>query len=211
MSYVVAITGGIGSGKSAVADAFARRGIEVIDTDAIAHALTAPRGTAIEALRKKFGDEIITPEGALDRAKMRARAFSDPAARRELEAVLHPLIRAESVRRVAASGSPYVVLVVPLLVESGVSRYEIQRVLVVDCEEDRQVERVIARSGLAAGEVRRIMRSQASRAERLRLADDVIENDGVLAELDEEVETVHQLYLRLARLGHAHRPETGGD
>ena len=211
MSYVIAITGGIGSGKSAVADAFARRGIDVVDTDDIAHALTAPRGPAIESLRRIFGEEIISPEGALDRAKMRARAFSDLAARRALEAVLHPLILAESARRVAASGSVYVVLVVPLLIESGVSRYDIERVLVVDCEEERQVERVIARSGLAGEEVRRIMRSQAGRAERLRLADDVIENDGTLAELDGEVETVHQLYLRLARLGHAHRLKTGGD
>ena len=146
MPFLVGLTGGIGSGKSAVAELFARRAITVIDTDAIAHELTAPGGAAIQALRAEFGPESIAADGALDRARMRALVFRDPAARRRLEHILHPFIRAESAARASAAPGPYVILMVPLLVESGVQQgnggWRYQRVLVVDCAEDRQVERL---------------------------------------------------------------------
>lgn len=197
---VVGLTGGIGSGKSAAAAEFARLGAAVIDTDAIAHELTAAGGAAIEPIRRAFGDAVVTPAGALDRDRMRAIAFSDPQARRRLEAILHPLIRAEAERRIAAeAAAPYVVLVVPLLVETGALRERVSRVLVVDCPETLQIERVRARSGLDEAQVRHIFAAQASRAERLAAADDVIDNSGTLAALRQSVAQLHRYYLRLAR------------
>jgi dephospho-CoA kinase len=198
MTFVVSLTGGIGSGKSVVADLFARRGIAVVDTDAIAHELTSPGGGAIEAIQESFGSDFITPEGALDRARMRALVFRDPQSKRRLERILHPRIRAESAVRIAAAGSPYVVLVVPLLVEAGVDRTRYQRVVVVDCDENVQVERVMRRSQLADDEVRRIMASQVGRQERLDAADDVVDNSGELDDLEPQVEALHQRYLVLA-------------
>jgi dephospho-CoA kinase len=199
MPLVVALTGGIGSGKSSVAEAFARRGIAVVDTDAIAHEITAPGQPATRAIAGTFGPDYLTPEGALDRARMRERVFADAGARRQLEAILHPLIRAEALRRVAAAASPYVALVVPLLVETGAWRDAAHRVLVVDCPEALQVERVMKRSGLTADAVRAIMGAQVSRSERLARADDVVLNDADLAALEVAVETLHQRYLELAR------------
>jgi dephospho-CoA kinase len=204
MTLVVGLTGGIGSGKSAVAELFARRGVTVVDTDAIAHELTAPGGAAIEAIRAAFGSEYITPEGALDRVRMRALVFRDPDSKRRLERILHPRIRSESAARVAAAESPYAVLVVPLLVEAGTDRNRYQRVVVVDCSEDAQVERVMRRSNLAEDEVRRILASQVDRQQRLEAADDVVENSGELAELDPQVERLHLRYLALARELAAH-------
>jgi dephospho-CoA kinase len=201
MPYVVALTGGIGSGKSSVAEAFARRSVAVIDTDAIAHELTAPGQPATRAIAAAFGPEYLTPEGALDRARMRDRVFADPHARRQLEAILHPRIRTVALARVAAAASPYVVLVVPLLVETGAYRDAAARVLVVDCPEALQIERVIRRSGLAADAVRRIMATQASRGDRLARADEVLVNDGDLAALDAAVEALHRRYLELAHAG----------
>lgn len=208
MPFLVGLTGGIGSGKSAVAEFFVRRGITVVDTDTIAHELTVPGGAAIQAIRAEFGPESITADGALDRARMRALVFRDSAARRRLEHILHPLIRAESAARASAAPGPYVVLVVPLLVESGVRqgnggrRY--QRVLVVDCAEDKQVERVTRRSGLPEDEVRRIIASQAGRRARLAAADDVIDNGGALADLEPQVERLHRHYLTLAEKSSYH-------
>jgi dephospho-CoA kinase len=199
MPLVIGLTGGIGSGKSAAADAFARLGATLVDTDVIAHALTAPGGAAIDAVRALFGDDMIDATGAMDRAKVRARVFADPSARKRLEATLHPMIRRESAARVKAARGPYVVLVVPLLVESASSRASVDRVLVVDCPVELQVARVRARSGLAEDEVRRIIAAQVSRESRLAAADDVIDNSGTLDALHAQVERLHERYLALSK------------
>lgn len=198
MTFLVGLTGGIGSGKSAAADIFGELGATVVDTDAIAHELTAPGGAAIEPIRSAFGGEVIAPNGALDRAAMRRKVFADAQAKARLEGILHPMIRAEADRRSAASSAPYVVLVVPLLVESGSYRSRVQRVAVVDCPEDIQVARVMSRSGLTADEARAIMAAQASRAQRLAVADDIIDNGGALAALRPRVEGLHRQYLEMA-------------
>lgn len=198
MAFVVGLTGGIGSGKSAAADEFARLGAAVIDTDAIAHELTAPGGSAIDAIRRQFGAEFIDSAGALDRARMREAAFTDPARRKQLEMILHPMIRAESTRRIGASRAPYIVYVVPLLIESPDHRKRVQRVLVLDCPESLQIERVRARSDLSAGQVVAIIKSQVSREKRLAAADDVINNSGSIDALQQAVRKLHEKYLQLA-------------
>jgi len=198
MAFVVGLTGGIGSGKSAVAGLFARRGVAVIDTDEIAHELTRPRGAAIEAIRAAFGAGLIGADGSLDRARMRKLAFDDAAARKKLEAILHPLIREESARRRERADSAYAILVVPLLVEGGVDRSRYARVLVVDCTEVQQVERVMRRSGLPEKEVRAILAAQATREQRLARADDVIDNSGLPEALERQVSRLHEQYLTLA-------------
>ncbi|NMG73573.1 dephospho-CoA kinase [Aromatoleum diolicum] len=197
--YVVGLTGGIGSGKSAAADRFAALGIAVVDTDAIAHALTAPGGPAIAAIRQSFGDDVITSDGALDRKAMRDRAFADPTIRRQLEAILHPAIRAESERLIGEARTPYVVLVVPLLVESGKYRERCQSLCVVDCPTDVQIARVMSRSGLDEAQVRAIMATQASREQRLAAADEVIDNSGERNVLVSQVDRLHHKYLDAAR------------
>lgn len=191
---VIGLTGGIGSGKSTVADLFAGRGATVVDTDAIAHELTAPGGAAIEAIRQRFGEEVLRADGALDRDAMRERAFGDPQARAALEAILHPMIRAESQRRIAAARGAYVVHVVPLLVESGNAAGRFDRVLVVDCPEPVQVQRVMKRSGLSAERVATILAAQASREQRLAAADDVVDNAGAPGELVAQVDALHRRY-----------------
>ena len=200
-AFVVGLTGGIGSGKSAAADEFARLGATIVDTDAIAHELTAAGGEAIPALRGLFGPEYFDASGAMDRAKVRAAVFADPAAKKNLEALLHPMIRAESERRIAASDKEYVVYVVPLLVESGSYRERVQRVAVVDCPEALQMQRVLRRSRLAEDEVRRIIASQVPRAQRLAAADDVIDNSGTLDALHKQVRKLHLKYTALAQAG----------
>jgi len=200
MAYVVAITGGIGSGKTAVSDLLQRHGAVVVDTDVIARELTAPHGSAMAALVETFGNGIVAPDGSMDRAAMRKLVFSEPDARQRLEAVLHPRIRAEAARQVAAARAPYVVLVVPLLVESKAAYQDlIDRTLVVDCPEPVQIERTMRRSGLSRAEAERILASQSSRADRLALADDVIVNDGSLETLSSEVARLHAGYLEAAR------------
>jgi len=200
MTYVVGLTGGIGSGKSAVADLFAALGVNVVDADAVAHALTRAGGSAMPAVCAEFGDGVADADGALDRAAMRARVFADPPVRRRLEAILHPMIREESERRLAAgAGAPYAILMVPLLVESGSYRQRVNRIAVVDCAEETQIARVMSRNGLAREEVERILAAQATRAERLAAADDVIDNDGALAALAPQVERLHTEYLSYAR------------
>ncbi len=199
--FCVGLTGGIGSGKSAVAAMLAQRGAGVIDTDAIAHAITAAGGAAIPAIAAAFGEEYLNPQGALDRAKMRVRVFADEQARRQLEAILHPMIRERvdaELQRLAPL-HPFLVLVVPLLIETGAYRDQIDRVLVVDCPEALQIARVQARSGLAEEQVRAILAAQASRVQRLAAADDVIANTGTLAELETAVDALFQHYLRLAQ------------
>lgn len=200
--FVIGLTGGIGSGKSAAAEAFARLGAAVVDSDEIARRLTDPGGAAMPHIRSLFGDAFVAASGAMDREAMRRRVFSDPAAKLALERLLHPMIRAESQRQIAEATPPYVVHVVPLLVESPDYRARVDRVLVVDAPEETQVARVGARSGLAPEEVRAIMRSQASRAERLAAADDVIDNGGGLDALRAQVEALHVKYLALAQTAH---------
>jgi dephospho-CoA kinase len=202
MSFIVGLTGGIGSGKTTVADLFARRGAALVDTDAIAHELTGPQGAAMAAIAAAFGAAVLRPDGGLDRAAMRAVVFSDRSAKARLEAILHPLIRQQSAARCKAATSghaPYVLLVVPLLVETGSYRQRADRVLVVDCDESVQISRVMARSGLAADAVKAIMATQASRAERRAVADDVVLNEGGLEALLPQVEGLHLRYLDLAR------------
>jgi dephospho-CoA kinase len=199
MSFVVALTGGIGSGKSAAAEAFARLGASVVDTDAIAHELTQAGGAAVPEVARVFGNEVIGESGAMDRKKVRERVFADPLARQALERLLHPLIREESQRRIAAAKGPYVIHVVPLLVESGEYRSRVDRVLVIDCPEELQIERVRARSGLTHAEVRAIIAAQATRAERLAAADDVIENGGTVDALRKQVAAFHRKYLQYSR------------
>jgi len=196
--YVVGLTGGIGSGKSTVADLFVARGAALVDTDALAHALTAPGGAAMPALEARFGPEIVRADGGLDRTAMRHRVFADPAEKQVLEAILHPLIRAESDRRCAAATTPYVILAVPLLVESGSYRARCDRILVVDCDPEVQVARVMARSALPESEVRAIIATQATRAARLAVADDVIENGGSPQALPAQVDALHHAYLAAA-------------
>jgi dephospho-CoA kinase len=199
MKLVVGLTGGIGSGKSAAADEFARLGAAVVDTDLIARELTEAGGSAIPAVERIFGKDMIGRSGAMDRGKMRERVFADAAAKKALEALLHPMIRDESQRRIQAAQAPYVVHVVPLLVESADYRTRVDRVLVVDCPEALQIERVRARSALPEAEVRAIMASQATRAERLAAADDVIDNAGTLDALRRQVAALHQRYLQYSR------------
>lgn len=201
MPYVVGLTGGIGSGKSAAAQVFEELGATVVDTDAIAHALTAPGGDAIEPIRAAFGPDYITPEGGLSRPRMRALVFADAAKKSLLESILHPLIRERSGALVRAASGPYVILMVPLLVESGDYRRRCQRILVVDCPEELQIERVVARSGISAAQVRAIMATQVTRELRLAATDDVIDNSRDLAHLRREVEALHLRYLRFAAAG----------
>ena len=198
MSFVVGLTGGIGSGKSAAAEEFARLGASVVDTDAIARELTERGGAALPQIKSLFGDAFLAASGAMDREAMRSRVFSDPAAKQTLERLLHPMIRAEAERRIAAARGPYVVYVVPLLIESGDYRGRVNRVLVLDAPEALQVERVRLRSRLAEGEVRSIMAHQVARAARLAAADDVIDNAGTLDALRQQVSALHSRYVDLA-------------
>ncbi|TFZ03997.1 dephospho-CoA kinase [Ramlibacter humi] len=181
----IGLTGGIGSGKSTVLAMLAQRGAAVIDADAISRATTAAGGAAIAAIAQKFGPAFITPEGALDRERMRAHAYAQPAARRELEAIVHPLVGQESARQVQAAldaGARCIVFDIPLLVESGRWRQQVDRVMVVDCTPATQVARVMARSGLTAAEVEAIIAAQAQRPLRLAAADLVVFNDTLTIE-----------------------------
>ncbi len=196
--FVVGLTGGIGSGKSTVADALAALGATLVDTDAIAHELTGPQGAAMPAIRAAFGDGVIAADGRLDRAAMRALAFSDPEARARLEAILHPMIRQLSDARISAASGPYALSVVPLLVESGNWKGRVDRVLVVDCPESVQIERVMRRNGLPRAQVEAILAAQATRAQRLAAADDVVDNAGPPEALASQVDALHRRYLELA-------------
>lgn len=192
---VVGLTGGIGCGKSTAAELFAKHGADIVDTDAIAHLLTQSGGDGIAAIRAAFGGDFITADGALDRARMRSLIFSDAAAKQRLELILHPLILEQARMQLARlHTSPYIILVVPLLAESPEFRKLIRRILVVDCSETTQVARVTGRSGLGEEEVRAVIAQQASRAERLRLTDDVIHNDTGMDRLAEQVAVLHQKY-----------------
>ncbi len=198
MPLVVVLTGGIGSGKSSVAAILQELGAAIIDTDEIAHRLTAPGAPGASVIAEQFGADYLGPDGALDRSRMRSLVFADLAARKKLEAILHPMIRAAVNAAVQTAQGPYVVIVVPLLIETAAYGDLAQRVLVVDCSEDQQIARVMERNGLAADSVRRIMANQVSRAERLRHADDILSNAHGLAALRTSTAALHRKYLGLA-------------
>ena len=201
MTFSVGLTGGIGSGKTTVAGLFASKGAALVDADEISRKLTAAAQPAITEIARKFGPQFVAADGSLDRKRMRDLVFADPSAREDLEAILHPLIRHESTRQIQASTAPYVVVVVPLLVEIGALRGMINRILVVDCEPEIQIRRVMDRSGLSRNEVLSIIASQASRQQRLREADDIIQNDSGLEALYEQVNPLHLRYIGLATNG----------
>lgn len=193
---VVGLTGGIGSGKSTVADLFAELGVAIVDTDDIAHWLTRTGGDAIPALRAEFGERYIGCDGALDRVAMRKLVFSDNAAKQRLERLLHPLILAKTETELGRiDAAPYTILVVPLLAQTPAFRKLVRRVLVVDCDEATQLARIVRRSRLNEAEARAIVASQTPRIERLALADDVICNDGDLDSLADQVDALHRNYL----------------
>lgn len=201
MSFVVGLTGGIGSGKSTVAERFATFGVAVVDTDAIAHDMTGAQGAAMSLIGAVFGPSVLLADGGLDRAAMRRLVFSDSSAKSRLEAILHPMIRRESEARCReATAAPYVLLVVPLLVESGNYRKSVDRILVVDCDKTVQISRVMERSGLSDDEVQAIMGTQAARSERLAVADDVVFNSENLEKLEPQITALHQRYLELAEM-----------
>lgn len=195
--YLVGLTGGIASGKSTVAGAFRRLGITVIDADVVSRQVVEPGSPLLAALADRFGSAILDPDGRLNRARLRALVFSDAAALAALNSLTHPVIRARLLADAAAADGPYVLLEVPLLVEGGLSR-EVDRILVVDCDEARQRERLVARDGSGPAEVDAILKAQASRAARLAAADDVVENSGSLADLDVAVADLDRRYRALA-------------
>ena len=201
MAFTVGLTGGIGAGKTTVAGLFADLGAGVVDTDEIARALTAPGQAAVDEIAQRFGPQFITADGALDRMRMRKLAFEDARAKRDLESILHPLIRREAERRIANSAAPYIIVVVPLLLESGAYWQVVQRVLVVDSDRETRIDRVRHRSNLPREEILAIISSQVGQAERLQRADDVIHNDGDVAALGPQVEALHRKYLHLAAEG----------
>ena len=197
--FVVGLTGGIGSGKSTVADLFAAHGVPLVDTDVIAHRITAPHGIAMPQIAAEFGDSFVAADGSLDRARMRTLVFSDDGARKRLEDITHPLIRAETEREQREAQGPYVIVVVPLLVESGNWKTRVNRVLTVDCSVETQIARVMSRNGFSREQVLAIIARQATREARLAAADDIINNDNApLDALKAQVDAQHRAYLALA-------------
>ncbi|REE17106.1 dephospho-CoA kinase [Paraburkholderia sp. BL27I4N3] len=198
--FAVGLTGGIGSGKSTVADLFAAHGVPLVDTDLIAHRITARHGIAMPPIAAEFGEEFVAPDGSLDRAAMRALVFSDDSARKRLEGITHPLIRAETEREQREAQGPYVIVVVPLLVESGKWKARVNRVLTVDCSIETQISRVMSRNNFSREQVLAIIARQATREARLAAADDIIDNDNApLDSLESQVDALHRVYLSLAR------------
>ncbi|QNF16427.1 dephospho-CoA kinase [Aeromonas jandaei] len=196
--YVVAITGGIGSGKTTIANQFAELGIDVVDADVIAREVVESGTPALEAIADHFGPDVITPDGQLDRRRLREQVFSDPSAKAWLNALLHPLIRSEMQRQCAAARSPYSLLVVPLLVENKLTGLA-NRVLVIDVDEATQIERTCRRDGVTSEQAKAIIAAQASRSERLAAADDVIENlNGSEMAIKARILTLHETYLAFA-------------
>jgi dephospho-CoA kinase len=194
--YVVALTGGIGSGKSAAANIFAELGVPVIDVDVISHALTAANQPLTNNIKANFGSQYITPEGALNRAAMRQLVFKDATARTKLNALLHPAIYDEAVLQLQANkDAPYQILVVPLLFESPRYAPHINKILVIDCDEKTQIARVKQRSKLPESEIINIIKAQTSRKKQLKLANDVIENNENVEKLREKIIEIHQKYL----------------
>lgn len=198
---IIALTGGLGSGKSEAAKQFAKLGVPVVDTDVIAHALTAVGSPVLTQISQLFGPQFLTKDGALDRTKLRTRVFTNPQERSKLEALLHPLIRANALKQLAENEHQlhpnYQILVIPLLFENNQYQTSIHKTLVIDCDEQLQISRAMARSQLSQAEAQAILDAQVTRATRLKLADEVIENNGTLAELTESVEKMHQKLLKI--------------
>lgn len=194
----IGLTGGIASGKSTVADLFAEHGATVVDTDIIARQVVEPGSTALAEIGAEFGDHVIDREGRLDRAAMRKIVFADDAARKRLEAILHPRIQKETRRQVQAADGDYVMVVVPLLIESPL-RDDVDRILVVDCSEETQLRRLLARDAESEEQARRILAAQASRAQRLAVADDIIRNDDDMEFTKSQVDALHSFYRNLSK------------
>ena len=194
--FSVGLTGGIGSGKTKVANAFAERGASVIDTDAVAHSLTSAGGAAMPLIESAFGAAMITPEGALNRARMRETVFSDVKQKTLLESILHPMIRSEVARLSHAARGPYIIYVVPLLAETG--HWKFDRIVVVDCDEEQQIQRVTQRDNLPESLIKSIIAQQATRQQRLAMASDVLSNVGAFELLIPEIDRLHKIYCDLS-------------
>ncbi|WP_338726446.1 dephospho-CoA kinase [Shewanella baltica] len=201
--FVVGLTGGIGSGKTTVANLFAAEGVALVDADIVAREVVAPGSKGLEAIVIHFGAEILTPEGELDRAKLRQRIFSHPEEREWLNQLLHPMIRQEMLAQVEKATSAYVIMVVPLLFENGLDRL-VNRTLVVDISPELQINRTVKRDNVDASQVNNIISSQCSRSEKLARADDIIDNQGEISTLKREVLALHQRYLQLSGTDNAH-------
>jgi dephospho-CoA kinase len=201
--FRVGLTGGIASGKSLIAGMFADKGVPVIDTDLIAREVVQPGMPALAEIAREFGPEVIDIDGALDRRRLRELVFADDDRRRKLEEILHPRIRDAAIEQSGSAGGPYQVIVVPLLVGSPMQKL-MDRILVIDCDVETQVRRLQERDGESAAQARRMIAAQASREERLAIADDVVENDGSIPETARQVDELHTLYLGLAE-AHRHR------
>ncbi|MEI8616356.1 dephospho-CoA kinase [Shewanella sp. PP-He15 brown] len=201
--FVVGLTGGIGSGKTTVANLFAAEGITLVDADIVAREVVAPGSKGLEAIVTHFGADILTAEGELDRAKLRQRIFSHPEEREWLNQLLHPMIRQEMLAQVEKATSAYVIMVVPLLFENGLDRL-VNRTLVVDISPELQINRTVKRDNVDASQVNNIISSQCSRSEKLARADDIIDNQGEISTLKREVLALHQRYLQLSGTDKAH-------
>ena len=195
---LVILTGGIATGKSSVAQRLRQHGIEVVDTDAIAHALTAPNGAALPELRKAFGDDVFEADGTLNRAALRDIVFNDPDQKIRLEQILHPMIRRQAIEALASATSPYVVADVPLFAETGFLREQADRVLVVDCPPEIQKQRLLARGNLPEALADLILQAQAPRETRLDLATEILDNSGSPQQRDARLDQLHQGYLFLS-------------
>ncbi|MBT8099151.1 MAG: dephospho-CoA kinase [Gammaproteobacteria bacterium] len=206
----IGLTGGIASGKSTVADIFEGLGASVIDTDVIAREVVKPGEQALEKIRDEFGDDVINDSGGLDRSAMRRIVFGDDDARKRLEGILHPLIRDRTMAAARTAGGAYQVIVVPLLVESPLQQF-VDRIVVVDCDERVQIQRLMARDAESEGQARRILAAQSSREERLKIADDVVMNDSDLTATVEQVQKLHESYLRLAQEFESQPPASPGE
>lgn len=194
----IGLTGGVASGKSTVADEFAKSGVPVIDTDLIARDIVSPGSAALQEIRRQFGDGVIGADGGLDRRELRKIVFDDERKRKSLEAILHPRIRQETMARAQAAGGPYQVIVVPLLVESALKSF-VDRIVVVDCDPETQLDRLLLRDAESVDQAKRMISAQASRDERLAIADDVVNNDGDLEDTRKQVAKLHRRFLNLAR------------
>ncbi|QHP59727.1 dephospho-CoA kinase [Pectobacterium carotovorum] len=197
MTYIVALTGGIGSGKSTVADEFAKLGATIVDADIIARQIVEPGKPALDAIRLRFGDAMLNTGGSLDRAALRQRIFSSPAEKQWLNNLLHPLIHQETQAQFQVASAPYILWVVPLLVENGLQQ-RAQRILVVDVDKETQLARTLARDGISRQQAENILAAQATREQRLAYADDIIDNSRCPNELAPQVAELHRQYLELA-------------
>ena len=194
--FRIGLTGGVASGKSTVAEIFADLGAPVVDTDVVAREVVAPGESGLEAVTAAFGKEILLPSGELDRRALRSIVFSDPQRRKRLESILHPLIRARTLQLIDALEAPYVIVVVPLLIETGFAEL-VDRILVVDCPEAQQLERLRRRDDVSEDEAQAMIAAQATRQDRLARADDVIDNRGSLEATQAQVQALHERYIRM--------------